>query len=80
MGGRGNCDLSGNQVGLAHFAYVTNNLNAVIARLKHAGFAISKEGAVNPFRKKFYYIHPAGFEVEFVEYMSDVPSERINDL
>lgn len=76
----GNCDLSGHQVGLAHFAYVTNNLNAVIARLKHAGFAISKEGAVNPFRKKFYYIDPAGFEVEFVEYMSDVPSERNNDL
>jgi hypothetical protein len=75
-----NRDLSGHQIGLAHFAYVTNNLNAVIARLKHAGFAISKEGAVNPFRKNIYYIDPAGFEVEFVEYMSDVPSERNNDL
>jgi len=47
-----NRDLSGHQIGLAHFAYVTNNLNAIIARLKHAGFAISKKGAVNPFRKK----------------------------
>ena len=75
-----NRNLSGHQIGLAHFAYVTNNLNAVIARLKHAGFAISKEGAVNPFRKNIYYIDPAGFEVEFVEYMSDVPSERNNDL
>jgi catechol 2,3-dioxygenase-like lactoylglutathione lyase family enzyme len=72
--------LAGHQVGLAHFAYVTNNLDAVIQRLKHAGFNIDKEGAENPFRKNVYYLDPAGFEVEFVQYMSDIPSERNNDL
>ncbi|ATC83617.1 VOC family protein [Pseudoalteromonas agarivorans] len=75
-----NRDLAGHQVGLAHFAYVTNNLDAVIQRLKHAGFSIDKEGAENPFRKNVYYLDPAGFEVEFVQYLSDIPSERNNDL
>ncbi|MBQ4834285.1 VOC family protein [Pseudoalteromonas sp. MMG010] len=75
-----NRDLSDHQVGLAHFAYVTNNLNSVIKRLENAGFKIAKPGIDNPFRKNVYFIDPAGFEVEFVEYLSDIPSERNNDL
>jgi len=75
-----NRNLSGHQVGFAHFAYVTNNLNEVVIRLNKAGFRISKQGSENPFRKNVYFIDPAGFEVEFVEYLSDIPSERNNDL
>ncbi|MFK3861910.1 VOC family protein [Pseudoalteromonas rhizosphaerae] len=75
-----NRDLTGHQVGLAHFAYVTNNIAAVISRLESAGYSIDKSGAVNPFRKNVYFIDPAGFEIEFVEYLSDIPSERNNDL
>ncbi|SIO92577.1 VOC family protein [Vibrio spartinae] len=71
-----NRDLTGHQVGLAHFAYITNNLDAVIARLTDAGFEIAKDGAAHPHRKNIYFIDPAGFEVEFVEYMSDIVSER----
>lgn len=71
-----NRDLSGHQIGLAHFAYVTNNIEAVTNRLKNAGFDIAKPGADDPNRKNVYFIDPAGFEVEFVEYLSDVPSER----
>ncbi|SEH74586.1 Glyoxalase-like domain-containing protein [Rheinheimera pacifica] len=71
-----NRDLAGHSVGLAHFAYVTNNLNAVIARLNTAGFAIAKPGADDPYRKNIYFVDPAGFEVEFVEYLSDIPAER----
>lgn len=71
-----NRDLDGHQVGLAHFAYVTNNIDAVIKRLVDAGYAIAKPGAVDPFRKNVYFVDPAGFEVEFVEYLSDLPSER----
>ena len=29
-----------------------------------------------PFRKRIYFVEPAGFEFEFVEYTSDVSSER----
>jgi len=71
-----NRDLSGHQVGLAHFAFVTNNLDAVISRLGEAGFAIAKNGADEPHRRNIYFIDPDGFEVEFVQYLSDLPEER----
>lgn len=71
-----NRDLSGHQVGLAHFAFVTNNIDAVIFRLEAAGFAIAKQGADEPYRKNVYFVDPDGFEVEFVQYLSDIPAER----
>lgn len=71
-----NRDLVGHQVGLAHFAYVTNNIDAVIARLTEAGYSIAKPGADEPYRKNVYFIDPAGFEIEFVEYLSDDPKLR----
>ena len=74
-----NRDLTGHQTGLAHFAFVTTNLQAVIDRLDAAGFPIAKDGADNRFRKNVYVIDPNGFEVEFVEYLSDLPEERNSD-
>jgi len=71
-----NRELSGHQVGLAHFAYVTSNLTAVITRLQKAGFNVAKDGGVNSHRQNIYFIDPAGFEVEFVQYLSDIPAER----
>ena len=71
-----NRDLSGHQVGLAHFAFVTSNLDALVSRMRAAGYEPDKDGADEPFRKNIYYIDPAGFEVEFVEYLSDIPAER----
>ena len=74
-----NRDLSGHQPGMAHFAYVTDNLQAVIDRLETAGFKVAKPGADNRFRKNVYFIDRDGFEVEFVEYLSDLPAERNSD-
>lgn len=74
-----NRDLSGHQPGLAHFAYVTNDLQSVVDRLGEAGFEVAKPGADNRFRKNVYFIDPNGFEVEFVEYLSDLPGERNSD-
>jgi catechol 2,3-dioxygenase-like lactoylglutathione lyase family enzyme len=71
-----NRDLDGHQVGLAHFAYVTDNIAAVICRLTGAGYEIAKPGADEPYRKNVYFIDPQGFEVEFVEYLSDLPAQR----
>lgn len=71
-----NRNLSSNDMGLAHFAFVTNNIDAVITRLSSAGFEVDKIGANATFRKNAYYIDPNGYEVEFVEYLSDVPEER----
>lgn len=71
-----NRNLEGHQPGLAHFAFVTTNIEAVTARLAAAGFPVDKDGADEPYRKNAYFIDPAGFEVEFVEYLSDIPEQR----
>lgn len=72
-------DSSGHQVGLSHFAFVTNNLDATIERLSQHGFVPSSSGAKNIYRKNIYYKDPAGFEIEFVEYLSDLPELRNSD-
>ncbi len=71
-----NRELGGHQVGFAHFAFVINNLDALVVRMAEAGFEPSKDGAKAPHRRNIYYIDPAGFEVEFVQYLSDLPGER----
>ena len=69
-------DLTGHQPGLAHFGFVTNNLDALVARLKAAGFEVAKDGARDAHRRNVYYLDPDGIEVEFVEYHSDLPNQR----
>lgn len=71
-----NRDLTDHQTGLAHFAFVTSNLDALVARLGEAGFDKAKDGAAEPHRRNIYYVDPAGFEVEFVQYLSDLPELR----
>ena len=71
-----NRDLKGYQTGLAHFAYVIENIDALVERLSIVGFEFSTEGSNEPFRKNIYFVDPAGFEVEFVEYLSDLPKQR----
>lgn len=74
-----NRDLTGHQIGLAHFAFETSCLLALTNRLSEAGFTLSKPGTDNKYRMNSYYIDPAGFEVEFVEYLTDVPAQRNNE-
>lgn len=71
-----NRDLNGHDSGLAHFAFVTGNLDELIDRLVEAGFVINNNGADEPYRRNVYFIDPDGFEVEFVQYLSDLPEER----
>lgn len=71
-----NRDLSGHSVGLAHIAYVTNDIDGVIARLQEAGYNVVNPGAKEPYRRNAYFIDPDGFEVEFVQYFSDIPEQR----
>lgn len=73
-----NRDLKGNQLGLAHFAFEVSNLQTVITRLRKAGFTPHNLGANNQYRMNTYFIDPSGFEVEFVEYLSDLPESRNN--
>ncbi len=69
-------DLAGHQTGLAHFAFVTQNIDAVVQRMAEAGHKPSHHGVKEPHRRNVYFIDPAGFEVEFVQYLSDLPAER----
>ena len=71
-----NRDLAGHQVGLAHFAFTTTNIDALITRLSEAGFVVNKDGADEPYRRNVYFVDPSGFEVEFVQYPSDTPEQR----
>jgi len=71
-----NRDLTGHQIGLSHFAFVTSDIKGVIKRLAKAGFSVDKEGAEDTYRENAYFIDPDGYEVEFVQYHSDVPSLR----
>jgi catechol 2,3-dioxygenase-like lactoylglutathione lyase family enzyme len=71
-----NRDLSGHQIGLAHVAFVTNDITSVIQRLNGAGFSIAKDGAADDYRQNVYFIDPNGYEVEFVQYSTDLPALR----
>jgi len=71
-----NRNLAGHQVGLAHFAYVTNDIAGVITRLNDAGFSIAKDGMDDEYRQNVYFLDPNGYEVEFVQYNTDVPNLR----
>ena len=71
-----NRDLKGHTVGLAHFAFVTDDIVGVTERLLAAGYEIAIAGAEDQYRKNVYFIDPAGYEVEFVEYLTDIPSLR----
>ncbi|MGS0680986.1 VOC family protein [Shewanella sp. 125m-7] len=75
-GNEDNRNLSGHQVGLAHFAYVTDDLDGVIERLKAIGHPVDKSGADDLYRRNVYFIDPDGYEVEFVEYLTDIPTLR----
>ncbi|ABE55406.1 Glyoxalase/bleomycin resistance protein/dioxygenase [Shewanella denitrificans OS217] len=71
-----NRDLKSVVLGLSHFAFVVDDLDAVVRRLVKAGFEIAIDGGNTLHRKNIYFLDPNGFEVEFVQYLSDIPSER----
>ena len=73
-------DATSHQVGLSHFGFVVNNVEALNQRMQQAGFEIDAKGSEHPHRKNVYYVDPNGFEVEFVEYLSDVPELRNSNI
>jgi len=71
-----NRDLKSNTLGLSHFAFTTANIDAATKRLAAAGFNIEKPLQEDKYRKNIYFLDPNGYEVELVQYLSDIPSER----
>ena len=71
-----NRDLTGHRPGLAHLGFVVDDLGGIVERLQAKGHRIDIEGPEHPYRKNIYFLDPAGFQFEFVEYLSDDVGER----
>ena len=69
-------DLQSSEPGLAHIAFEIADLDAVVGRLRAAGYEPDHEGEIHPHRRNLYYVDAEGLEFEFVEYFSDVPAEK----
>tara|TARA_B110000211_G_scaffold171490_1_gene193644 strand:- start:14444 stop:14860 length:417 start_codon:yes stop_codon:yes gene_type:complete len=64
------------QVGLSHFAFVTNELAQITQRLEVAGF-LGKQGDGAPgVRHNTYFVDTEGYEIEFVEYLTEDFEQR----
>ena len=75
-GDEDNRDLAGHSAGLAHLGFVVDDVDGVTERLIAKGYEIDVTGAEHPHRKTFYFRDPAGFQFEFMQYLSDVPEEK----
>ena len=66
-------NLKSNDLGVAHLGFEIKNLASLIQRMEVLGYKIAHTGAEHPYRRNVYYIDPDGAEIEFVEYLSDIP-------
>ena len=64
--------------GVNHIGWVVEDLDAVAQRLEAHGFRNGVSGEDNPYRRRKYYHDSAGFEWEFVEYLTAVHEERFS--
>lgn len=71
-----NRNLKSQDMGLAHIGFEVTELEAIAKRLKDRGYEIATIGADHPYRKTLYFIDPAGFEFEFIEYLSEQDHHR----
>ena len=69
-------DNSGFEVGLSHFAFVTDELAQVTQRLESAGFIGEKGEGTTGIRNNTYFTDADGYEIEFVEYLTDAVGKR----
>jgi hypothetical protein len=58
--------------------FVIEEMDALVTRMADEGYHPSDASAMggHPFRRRAYFEDKNGIEWEFVEYLSDIPSER----
>ena len=71
-----NRELTGHAPGLAHLGFVVDDLDAIVERLEAKGYRIDFWGPEHPYRRNVYFVEPAGFQFEFVQYLSDEPDKK----
>ena len=62
--------------GINHLGWVVDDVVGLTERLQAAGYRIHSLMEDHPHRRRRYVFDNAGFEWEFVEYLSDKPEER----
>jgi len=62
--------------GLNHLAYEVDDVEALRARLRAAGYRDSTVQNAHPYRKRIYFYDPEGNDWEFVQYLSDDARRR----
>lgn len=69
-------DWQGHQTGVKHVGLVVDDLEAVVARLNEAGFALDHWGGSSAYRRSAYFVEPGSVQFEFMQYLSDDPALR----
>lgn len=67
---------TGHRIGAKHVGVVVDSVDTVVARLRAAGFELDHWGGDHPQRRSAYVIAPGSLQFEFVEYRSQIASER----
>ena len=62
--------------GLNHLGFVVDSVEQVGERLRAAGFTEGLSELTHPYRKRLYFYDDDGNEYEFVEYLSEIQTER----
>ncbi|CCN73191.1 VOC family protein [Vibrio nigripulchritudo] len=63
-------------VGINHIGFVVDDADEVQRRLVEQGYRQNDMETEHPFRKRLYFYDHDGMEWEFVQYLSENPSER----
>ena len=76
-GGEGEAlDWQSHGTGVKHVGLVVANLDAVVARLTDAGFALDHWGGSSAYRRSAYFVEHGSVQFEFVQYLSNDPALR----
>lgn len=62
--------------GVNHLGYEVDDVEALCQRMKSAGYRESTPPNIHPHRKRRYFYDAEGNDWEFVQYLSQDPSER----
>ena len=62
--------------GVNHLGYEVDDVDALRARMRSAGYKDSTAPNSHPYRKRVYFYDPDGNDWEFVQYLSDDPAKR----
>lgn len=66
----------GHGTGVKHLGLVVQQLDATVARLQQAGFAIDHWGGETAHRRSVYFMVGTDFQIELVHYLSAEPALR----